>query len=189
MIFHFGDCQCKKELYEALQYSGLVTEDMTHKEMCEVLAAKYSESLNLYNYGDECTDITGGYQLFQNGTGGSFVNNTNHMTITANAGYGGNGSVIALTTVNKIDLTNYNEINLAVSCEEEENVYLIVSETSSPTGISSCYDSATIVTGSGETSGNLDITNITGKYYVGLIYGRNNTDTSMSIKMHSLKLS
>lgn len=32
-----------KKLYEALQYSGLVTEDMTFDEMCEVLAAEYPE--------------------------------------------------------------------------------------------------------------------------------------------------
>lgn len=36
-----------KKLYEALQYSGLVTEDMTFDEMCEVLAEAYPEVVNL----------------------------------------------------------------------------------------------------------------------------------------------
>ena len=36
-------------LYEALQYSGLVTEDMTYEEMLEALSAKYPAKLNLYS--------------------------------------------------------------------------------------------------------------------------------------------
>lgn len=46
MIFTFGGedtNKAKKELYEALQYSDLVTEDMTFEEMCEVLATEYPE--------------------------------------------------------------------------------------------------------------------------------------------------
>lgn len=35
----------KKKLYEALQYSGLVTEDMTYNEMLEVLSNTYPEKL------------------------------------------------------------------------------------------------------------------------------------------------
>jgi len=37
----------KKKLFEALQYSGLVTEDMTFDEMCEVLAGIYLETIDL----------------------------------------------------------------------------------------------------------------------------------------------
>lgn len=36
-----------KKLYEALQYSGLVTEDMTFDEMCEVLANHFPPKFNL----------------------------------------------------------------------------------------------------------------------------------------------
>ena len=39
----------KDELYEALQYSGLVTEDMTYEEMLEALSAKFPAKLNLYS--------------------------------------------------------------------------------------------------------------------------------------------
>lgn len=39
----------KDELYEALQYSGLVTEDMTYEEMLAALSAKYPAKLNLYS--------------------------------------------------------------------------------------------------------------------------------------------
>ena len=50
-----------KKLYEALQYSGLVTEDMTFAEMCAVLAAEYPEMYALYM----SSANEGGFEIFQ----------------------------------------------------------------------------------------------------------------------------
>ena len=76
MIFHFGTGgdtnAAKKELYEAMQYSGLVTEDMTFEEMCEVLAEVYPEIYKLYmssaNEGDFALIDTGYSPTFTKGS-------------------------------------------------------------------------------------------------------------------------
>lgn len=52
MIFNFRKGgNSTKELYEALQYSGLVTEDMTYNEMVEVLAEAFGEKFSLIREG------------------------------------------------------------------------------------------------------------------------------------------
>ena len=61
MIFTFGTGEgSKQELYEALQYSGLVTKDMTFKEMCQVLAAEYPEIKDIIKNGVLNTDLASG---------------------------------------------------------------------------------------------------------------------------------
>ena len=73
-------------------------------------------SLYLYNYGDECGDITGGWEsvyIYTEGYGnaGSLTKNSNNLQIKASS-----KSNIAVRTANKIDLTDYNTIKIKSQC-------------------------------------------------------------------------
>lgn len=95
-------------LYEALQYSGLVTEDMTYEEMLETLKNAYPQSKSISSY-------ISGYTVIEtigwNGYSASASNGT--MSIRSPYGMGnanGNhkirfGASIDLTSVKKISFT------------------------------------------------------------------------------------
>lgn len=52
-----------EELYEALKYSGLVTEGMTFEEMCIALSERFPEEFLLYNAGNTETENSGGWGI------------------------------------------------------------------------------------------------------------------------------
>ena len=52
-----------RKLYEALQYSGLVTEDMTYQQMIDALAAAYPAFLELS--GEHTFPTNGGFEQFE----------------------------------------------------------------------------------------------------------------------------
>lgn len=105
-----------KKLYEALQYSGLVTEDMTFAEMCEVLAAKYPELLYIYKHGNNCDEVTGGWE---NTSWNSWGHSGMAPTITFGESTmkisGSSGITGTVKTKRKIDVTNFATLSVTVS--------------------------------------------------------------------------
>ena len=67
------------ELYEALQYSGLVTEDMTVEEMLEVLNEYFVGSFQLISNGTFADGYTSTFEKTSN----SWNTNNNYYTIIA----------------------------------------------------------------------------------------------------------
>ena len=101
-----------KELYEALQYSGLVTEDMTYDEMCEALTKAYPPLKVLYDNGDGCTDVSGGWGSSAGGLYTSGVSDntnvacpSNHIQLT-----GGYYSYSIAGIIKAVDITGLNKI-------------------------------------------------------------------------------
>ena len=52
-----SNASAEKDLYNAIQYSGLVTEGMKFKEMCEVLSAEYPATRVVYRNGSYGSDV------------------------------------------------------------------------------------------------------------------------------------
>lgn len=96
-----------KKLYESLQYSGLVTEDMSFNEMCEVLATYFPAGYYLYNYGDEHVIITGGYSLLS-ATSGTLTKESNKMTVYRSVA----GENCIAYTEKTVDLSGWNYMDV-----------------------------------------------------------------------------
>lgn len=70
-----------KKLYEALQYSGLVTEDMTYDQICEVLCDRFPEVIPWVAYNGE-TNLGDADPCYYSVTSGLETDNTNSCTVT-----------------------------------------------------------------------------------------------------------
>ena len=73
----------------------------------------WSPDLKLYNWGDECTSVTGGWgrvvpfwQDYTSGSGSYIAHNSETLDVKSK-GWGGN---YAVCTQNPVDLTNYNKL-------------------------------------------------------------------------------
>lgn len=154
----------------------------TKSESVEITSEGQSESVELnyiiylYNNGDQCEDLTGGWTTgFVTGDAAWIATdaelNTDNMFFnftTYNVG--------GLRTVNKIDLTNYSSLvftyaqnsisyasNSARCLVDTVNSYSKVTEITMPTGIA--YVDVT----DGELTNTLDVTGLTGEYYITII--------------------
>lgn len=122
----------------------------------------------LYNRGDMCADLTGGWS--QSYGACNWVNNSDGYEINAN----GNGGQIA--TVNKIDLTDIKKLYFVGYCT---NVYAATVQTLTMGILSdrakTLWDYA-VASVTAKTSSNteqvyeLDVSNITGSYYIAASY-------------------
>ena len=99
-----------RKLYDALQFSGLVTEDMTYNEMCEILKANFPEA---QPYHVVFTDypITKTGSGSDNGTGTTSTNSSGYtMSVKKDPNAGGYGYVRASITLptkgcNKVEIS------------------------------------------------------------------------------------
>ena len=93
-----------KKLYQALQYSGLVTEDMTFAEMCDALAAAYPATYSL---------LMSGWGLSYSAAGltasGTCSTSAVKMTITNQTT---TASTYAYYTSPEFDITAFKELNI-----------------------------------------------------------------------------
>lgn len=95
-----------RKLYEALEHSGLVTEDMSFDEMCEVLSEYFPEIYKLYM----SSANEGGFEAFNEGTfNNSNVTFADTMNIVSTV-YA--STSIACVTSSLIDVTRFNSLNL-----------------------------------------------------------------------------
>lgn len=178
-----------KKLYEALQYSGLVTEDMTFAEMCAVLAAEYPEFFKLYNEG-----INGGefvsYALTTN------ANNyykpamptttfSDAITISTKASSGGVISKpIDLSAYNTIKFTHYSEI-VTQPTYDSYNAYVkfFICKEKTTNIVPIVLEGLLINSKFNEGNIEIDITSLKGEYYIGFdvyAYGSFATQTIIS---------
>lgn len=100
-------------LYEALQYSGLVTEDMPFDEMCEALAGYFPAILDLYVNGvnsGEFVAYTGGISFGGTAPTATF-GTTLKASITSVGGQARNGTVIS----KPLDLSAHKVLKLSHS--------------------------------------------------------------------------
>lgn len=96
-----------KKLYEALQYSGLVTEDMSFDEMCAVLAEMYPETFNLLSI-DKWTDTNTQARLLNSkSSDGTYLYLTFGCVSTNNA-----TTAITWFTSEEMDLTNLTTLTI-----------------------------------------------------------------------------
>lgn len=128
-----------------------------------------SYSLYLYNNGDLCTAVTGGWSY------AAFLNTSNYSAGTLNTAHNGttcylsaNGvnKQISAVTVNKIDVTNYNALRIEVSDYTfAGSGYRELDLVSSRGSASSPAAQVRI-----ESTGifDVDVSSITGSYYIGL---------------------
>lgn len=92
--------------------SVTVSVDAVGRYTCTIT---YDNKLYLYNYGDECESITGGWHLFWNyDNGASFSKNSSYLypNTTRSTGVGG---ACAIGTNNKIKLSGYSNLHFIVT--------------------------------------------------------------------------
>lgn len=168
-----------KKLYDALQYSGLVTEDMTYNEMCEVLKAYFPELYALYmssaNEGGFAAYAGSQYAYYDHTCFDPTVIFEEEMTVLASTKYNGaygNGAVIS----EKVDLTGYSKIVFDYEC----NIHATANDNFigvfiTPEKQAILHDIAvykedlligkTAATASGTKE--IDVSSLSGEYYIG----------------------
>jgi len=129
----------------------------------------------LYNQGDECTSLTGGWIRKYNYDGtGTLTKNATNMQLTcyrrASYGYG----LISICTNNKIDLTNYSSLNIEFINESETYRRVELGTTNTKN------DSHDYVAKSSDITSpwSWDISEITSEYYPYVLYSYSEDVTS-----------
>ena len=122
----------------------------------------------LYNSGDECISVTGGWTAYKGGSSSSMTKNNDSITLKGSS----ENSITAMTS-QKIDLTNFNKIEISVidvkksgtwnaklrATEERKNAPTAVAE------LALAFETGTQY---------LDVSSLTGSYYIALyLYGGN----------------
>lgn len=124
----------------------------------------------LYNFGNEFKDFTGGI-IISNTSGGSITKNSDHITIRG-VGITDTDTHLSAYTKNKIDLTNFktlaiNEDALLSKSDVGSNPWICVLS-APPTSFSVIHGNSVIALRSLKEDNVLDLTGISGKYYVGV---------------------
>ena len=106
------------QLYEAMQYSGLVTEGMTFDEICDILAAEYPARIYLIKDGILNTDLLGSGTVTKTKNGATGYANQSIKQVngicqfyaisTSNSGNGGYHTNVTWT-FNNIDISQFNK--------------------------------------------------------------------------------
>ena len=69
------------------------------------------QALDLYNYGDECVDVTGGWTIFNSHVNATFTKTANGMYLKTT----GDGVYINIKTANTIDFSKYSKLCIETS--------------------------------------------------------------------------
>lgn len=69
------------------------------------------QALDLYNYGDECVDVTGGWTIFNSHVNATFTKTANGMYLKTT----GNGVYLNIKTANTIDFSKYSKLCIETS--------------------------------------------------------------------------
>ena len=177
-----GNTADKTALYQALQYSGLVTVDMTYAEMCEALATAYPQYFALYKDGVNKANFVS----YAGSAGGGAYANTDagyaNLAITfgenINAVYSNmNGSTHVSSIMSKlVDLTSYKKLkfNFSATGSNEDtairDISVFITDTLKTDMVATAkyniLSANTQTSNSGE--GVIDISNLSGNYYIGI---------------------
>lgn len=121
----------------------------------------------LYNRGDSCNAITGGYQEISKSTGGTheessaMTSNAIHLKVV---NYSQHASMIGRSTVKKVNLTNAKTIHISGNCvytEDWVGVRVCNSQSLDDGGVASAY-----IRNSGTIDLTIDVSNLSGSYYI-----------------------
>ena len=138
----------------------------------------------LYKEGDECTTVTGGWEeAYESGSyydkKGTFVKNDTNITITAST----TRSVIFAKTVNKIDVSDMKTLTIKVSALTSKANFGL--NDGSGWNLLSGFAASVEINAVGTTS--LDVSNVTGEYYVACRVS--NDGTARALSFTEVKLS
>lgn len=147
-----------------------------------------SNMLYLYNNGDLCDAVSGGWGY------AAFLDTSNYSNGTLNTVYNGNtcyllasgtNKQISAVTKSKVDVTNYNALKIDISNYTfngagYRHVYLLNSRTNVSSPLSQVQ-----ITSTGEFTA--DVSNVTGSYYIGL-YLNSGTAGSCAIGFQKMYL-
>ena len=153
----------------------------------------------LYNSGDECSAVSGGWTESGYAYGNTSISkDSNSISISATYGDGGNASGNILYARNKIDITNYNTLcfdisNVATQGSNIETAIIVLKNEPDNTTVnfvasmdSTNIAASKIITETGEIT--LDITSLSGSYYIGIkTYAKEYQTASVTIKSCVLK--
>ena len=185
-----------KKLYDALQYSGLVTEDMTYNEMCEILKEYFPEAFKLYM----SSANEGAFDIFQKYNSNGTLTFGNEMTLSQTTGLGSKTKIYS----KEVDLTNYKKLHFEhVSSAARGNTYSWIvltidkakKETAPTATLPKDLDTSNSVviyklldqeqnSNSGEV--NIDVSGLSGKHYVSVEISSNVADALIQTKISNM---
>ena len=133
-------------------------------------------AIYLYNRGDQCTDLTGGWSMtdYSSSSGGGalkgavFLDDKIELTGAKNGYFGGCG------TVNKVDLTYFSEI-FAVSHGTSDTRELSIATSKTYAHGAYRVASVSLLDAQPDEAVALDISGLTGEYYISIRSGADNT--------------
>ena len=115
----------------------------------------------LYNAGNQCTDVTGGWIRY--GTGGTVTFNDNNIYLATLQDY----SFGTVDTTNAVDLTGFATLKVTASATNRKYMQGQVSVyTKNAAGKETIAASANLDSSSTETVTSLDVSGLSGAYYV-----------------------
>lgn len=159
------------DLYSVLQYSGLVTPEMSFEEMCEVLLKHFPKTYYLYANSKIDNEISGGWntQSYMPGATGGNINITyspNVSIILTNA-VGGTSVSVYIVSKNRINLTGYKTLHAVGKGALSNASIAVVKEITSYLHPNFMLErSQTMI------SKDFDISGFEGEYYVALMMDR-----------------
>lgn len=132
-------------------------------------------SIPIYNYGDECTSLSGGWNVSStswstagSGIPASITKKSDHIYITGNSYKVTGGSGYRLTTLSPIDLTNIDLIGMRISELTGQGMLGVLKSGEKYMDPSACVD-VTNASGTTPVDVTKDVSNLTGEYYVCLL--------------------
>lgn len=188
-----------KKLYEALQYSGLVTENMSFDEICEVLANEYPEIYKLYmsraNEG-EFVDFAGGISEYAKNS--SFIPTINYGAaleiINNKTNWNQSNSIAVGSAMSKsINLTKYKKLRFyhissvdAASTYNKATVFISESKTTSMQP----QMSEILIQNQKYNSGlvELDISSLSGDFFIGIEVQVKNVSSNLVTRISEMWL-
>ena len=141
----------------------------------------------LYKYGDQFSDITGGWSFVQNADGpySSCAFNDNNISMSTSFSSGVHAAGGSIGTVSMIDLTNIKTIHAVfsnVSCASNLPAY-IYAHISNPSAANFATAHAQLSNVSSLTEFTLDVSSLSGLYVVGVGFDYGNGTASSSLTL------
>ena len=137
----------------------------------------------LYNTGNQCTDVTGGWIRY--GTGGTVTFNNDNIYLATLEDY----SFGAVDTTNAIDLTGFATLKVTASATNRQYMLGQVSVyTKNAAGKETIAASASLDSSSTETVTSLDVSGLSGAYYVRIQSSGRSSSYYITGKVHVTKV-
>lgn len=135
---------------------------ITAEQQAEKVTLAYWSG-ELYDAGNQYTDITGGW--IRHGTGGTVTFNDDNIHLATLEAY----SEGQVNTINKIDLTNFSSLKVTVTASNRKNIIGNVNVfTKNEAGASVTAATTSLSNAALETITTLDVSELNGEYLIGI---------------------